>query len=80
MLALLWTILAQGVSAPPPVRTGMWSPGWTVLTVAVGAGLLGLGAVLLFIVIAADLRARYPHRKSHTFQYRFRRKTPSQLE
>lgn len=80
MLALLWTILAQGVSAPPPIPTGMWAPGWTVLTVAIAAGLLGLAAVFLFIVIVADLRARHPHRKSHTFQYRFRRKTPSQLE
>jgi hypothetical protein len=80
MLALLWTILAQSVSAPPPIRTGMWAPGWTVLTVAIGAALLGVAGVFLFIAVVADLRARYPHRKSHTFQYRFRRKTPSQLE
>lgn len=57
MLALLW-LLAQSVSAPPPIQTGMWSAGWTVLTVATAGGLAGVGAVFLFILITADLRAR----------------------
>lgn len=81
MLALLWTVLAQAVSAPPPIRTGMWAPGWTVLTVAVAGGLMGLGAVFLFLAIVADVRARHPERMSRfKYRYRFRSKTPSQLE
>jgi hypothetical protein len=82
MLALLWTILAQGAATLPPTRAGMWGPGWTLLAVAIGAGLLGLGAVFLFMFIVYDLRARHPERMSRPFRdrVRFRSKTPSQLE
>lgn len=64
MWAFVLAILAQAVSQPPPVQTGMWAPGWTVLTVAVAGGLMAIVFIIGYMALQADIRAR--HRRPRT--------------